>query len=155
MSTPESGVDKKVVKTKPEILQETLEFYSQDPARRAYNEGVCYYLKIDEDGIKRRCSVGRCLSKEAKYNGGINRHPNGVKDLATNFGENNIDNLLAPEYHGHDVDFWASLQDLHDLTFNWTATGLSEEGVKSVEHVCDQHDIDIEEISFEKVNVDR
>ena len=143
---------KEAAKTKADIIQETLEYYSQDPSRRALDDdGGCYYLSPSG----RRCAIGRCLSEKAKANVDINNYFNGVVKLANNFGKADIDNLLAPEYRGHDVDFWHSLQGLHDRPCNWTSRGLSRSGVETVEKICSDHDVEIKDIDFNKVNVDR
>ena len=143
---------KEAAKTKADIIQETLEYYSQDPCRRRAFDGGCHYLHIDPDGTKRRCAVGRCLSEEAKSNEIIGDYGQGAKSLALSHGNGDIDNLLAPEYRGHDIHFWLLLQGLHDHSRNWTDDGLSVNGELDVKRMCDMCAVDFDKIDFSSVN---
>ena len=137
--------------SKADILQETLEFYSQDPTRRAAKDKDCHYLM--DDGTGRRCAVGRCLSGSAKTDDDISKYYAGCKGLAAKYGGGSIDNLLAPQYRGFSIDFWVNLQDLHDIQENWTDTGLSERGLSAVKRICFRAGIDFKELDFSSISV--
>lgn len=107
-------------KTRKQIIDETVEFYSEDPRRRAVDEhNACVYLT--EDG--RKCAVGRCLEEDAPtldHEGSIS-----ALTLRRMFQ----DEEFRPEYRGHPLDFWQDIQNLHDQNDNWeTSGGLSESG---------------------------
>jgi hypothetical protein len=111
------------MKTKLEIINETVAYYSEDPKRRANVAGFCHYLT--DDG--RMCAVGRCLSDEGlkiakDYRGRINS-----KLIA----------LLKEEYHIDNSEFWINLQNLHDSAENWDDNGLTAIGKLVVEDIMD------------------
>lgn len=118
------------MKTKAEILQETVEYYSEDINRRAVggNE-VCLYTTADN----RHCAVGRCLTEEAIDT--VQDFEGDVEDLVDEYAEDNIDNILKEQYKGHEEKFWADLQTLHDKESNWDKTGLTEEGQDYIEYL--------------------
>ena len=106
-------------KTKLQILKETYEYYS-DPSKRAIFASGCYYEAPDG----KKCAVGRCLinPKKLEYLGGgtindVIRHNAIVLNLR-----------LKPEYRGHEVQFWSSLQAWHDSDLNFAGDRISEEG---------------------------
>jgi len=104
------------MKTKLEIINETVAYYSEDVNRRATNNnGGCEYKT--EDG--RMCAVGRYLIHELpKPSSGVSVQPLNC----------NLDDFLMDEYSGHSVEFWSCLQSLHDRAEYWNATGLTESG---------------------------
>lgn len=105
-------------KTKIEIINETVEYYSADVLRRAKGKyGECKY-KTDNN---KYCAVGRCLIDAEKYKDS-NECPN----------NKNILKDLKPEYVGHDASFWCLIQRLHDNDLNWCLTGLTETGINFV-----------------------
>lgn len=105
--------------TKNEILIETVRFYSEDTARRATIAlGGCTYRVPPKDTMpERRCAVGRCMTPDAldKYGS----HSSFVDSLVDKYESGDVDNILRPEYHGHDILFWRELQALHDNAKNW------------------------------------
>jgi hypothetical protein len=108
------------MKTKVEIINETVKYYSEDPSRRGFEPGRgCVYLT--STGCM--CAVGRCLIDPSK--GFLGDVPSFCRvdgmpaDLETE---------LKPEYRGHDLQFWGDLQRLHDYSFYWCETGLTELG---------------------------
>lgn len=100
--------------TKIEIIDETVAFYSADPSRRAIKNTTCMY----STGIgpeEKRCAFGRCMTEDA-----VNQHGDfqgSVHSLAREKAP--LDDLLLPQYHGHDGDFWRRLQRLHDYPRYW------------------------------------
>lgn len=108
------------MKTKKEIIDETVEFYSKNP-RAVTKEGKCRYLT--DDGIK--CAVGRFFRSE--IDGRIVWGPC-TSLIVTGMGKVSLDELLKSEYTGHEVKFWRDLQGLHDYALNWNENGLSPLG---------------------------
>lgn len=107
------------MKTKEEIVLETLQTYN-DPANRAViqkdDRPVCLY-RNDSANPPTHCAVGRCMTEEA-----LNRASNIVEafySLPPLIGSTTCDELLRPEYRGHEPDFWITLQMLHDANCYW------------------------------------
>ena len=131
-------------KTKKEIILETAAFYGEDPSRRAvvkqYGRAKCRYLT--EDG--RKCAVGKCLieGKKMLYVGVVDAQEamsaelvdGQVHDIA------NLEDVLMPEYRGHDICFWERLQEFHDCDVHFTDTGLSELGERGLEFLLQYAD---------------
>lgn len=112
--------------TKTEILNETVAFYSADPQKlRSYNGTACVYN--GENGT--HCAIGRCLLKELRDRGHelIGNFTDFV-DLYERNGATSLDDILEEKYRGHDEDFWAELQSLHDNKTYWDASGITYEG---------------------------
>lgn len=105
--------------TKNEILIETVRFYSEDTTRRAtISLGGCTYRIPPTDTMPVRCcAVGRCMTEDA-----LNKYwkcSDFVDSLVDKYESGDVDNILRPEYHGHDIDFWRKLQALHDHAQHW------------------------------------
>lgn len=105
------------MKTKLQILQETADYYSADPSRRAITDGFCDY--IADNGNK--CAVGRC-SRFSKKLFDIAGTANEVLETYSD------KQFFKPEYQGHSIEFWRELQLFHDNDYLWTKTGLSSKG---------------------------
>lgn len=122
------------MKTKEEIIDETVAYYSEDPSRRAvrYDEvrGLqmgCFYLTPDG----RKCAVGRALKPQEI--GVLRRYDvegDNINIVDGILDDNDIllDDLFLEEYQGHEVDFWIDLQDLHDVEEHWNKRGLTDFG---------------------------
>ena len=118
-------------KTKLEIINETVDFYSQDVSRRAILNGSYAYLT--KDG--KMCAVGRCM-KRPRLRTSKSRIFNYAKALCTEDGINqDLEPLLKKAYLGHDILFWKELQRLHDVSSHWCDTGLTEFGKRYVENM--------------------
>lgn len=117
-------------KSKAEILQETIDWYAADPdERRAVSmSGECMYSTAEGTAC---CAVGRVLEDpwraECEYGG----------DPANSIPEN----WFRPEYRGHVALFWERLQGLHDHGCNWTAWGISEDGVECIMEIAEEFQI--------------
>lgn len=109
-----------MVKTKKEILEETIEFYNENPESRGYSdlEGCKYF--VSENKL---CAVGRCLIDPEGFQ--IEFGNLAIADLESfsDFWEN-----FKEEYRVEDIFFWQHLQDLHDRGENWNEKGLTKEG---------------------------
>lgn len=114
-----------------DLLQETINFYSEDISRRAEDiSGSCLYST--EDG--RNCAVGRCMTKKAKESIGTALIP--ASDLPTRYTRiNSIDPLMKPKYKGFQLWFWDKLQGIHDSDGNWIESGLTKQGKDRVENL--------------------
>lgn len=109
------------MKTKTEIIIETIQFYKDDPtARRSLApDGECYYAH-SADGLDANithCAIGRCMTEGSLKSFGDFRGD--VGDLVNKAKLHHIDPLLYSEYQGHGIDFWDRLQALHDHTRYW------------------------------------
>lgn len=98
-----------------EILEETKDFYLEDPERIAYVGGEgCVYLT--DDG--RKCAVGRMLTPEGlkfaieEKAGGVYSLFRLVKEHQETTGQNF--ECFKPEYQGLSKDFLCKLQEFHD-----------------------------------------
>lgn len=112
-----------------QIIDETIKFYGDDTTRRSkrgngdkVGDNVCAYNGADG----KHCAVGRCLTKEA-----LKLNPDRHDD--TNVGSvwstiELLDHDLQPQYRGHSIQFWESLQGLHDGDANWNARGMTDIG---------------------------
>lgn len=104
-----------------EILEETVQYYSEDVRQRGVEarEGCRYLIKKGN-----MCAVGRCMIEPTTQMSGR------VQILYVNHrvGFANLENYLKPEYRGHPVGFWSDLQSLHDGSDYWTTTGLTKKG---------------------------
>jgi hypothetical protein len=116
------SITKMKTKTKLEIIDETVAYYSEDVSRRAIissgSMSPCLYLT--KDG--RMCAVGRCLSEK-----GLEIYGN----LSSCFTYGMI-KYMKPGYVIEDSGFWANLQELHDSNDFWDKDGLSPNGALKV-----------------------
>lgn len=88
--------------TKQEIIEETVEYYKNNPFGYNLNTGKCVYRGPEGQ----MCAVGRCLVHPELY---------GNEDIsAHSLLVHNTDNSLKEEYQGHQPEFWNRLQSFHD-----------------------------------------
>ena len=109
------------IKTKLEVIRETVDYYSKDVTRRSMNGSDCMY--VSSDG--KNCAFSRCCADPSSlksYEG------YGASQVIDKFGFE----CLKPEYMIEDKSFWNELQALHDIKSNWNETGLTDEGRKYV-----------------------
>jgi len=106
-------------KTKIEIIEETVDFYCEDPSRRASVNDICVYL---DPSSGNKCAVGRCFDTKHKEYADLSRSGEAADDI-------DLEDVLLDEYKGHDKNFWRNLQTLHDPNSNWTPNGLSDDGM--------------------------
>jgi hypothetical protein len=115
--------------TKIEIIEETVEFYRNNP--RAYDPLVgCLY--VTSSGL--RCAHSRCLNETLVDLKAIQTCQN-ARDVIRDHG----DNVHKEQYRGHSIDFWMDIQQLHDTCEYWSGTELSEEGKLVVERLKIAH----------------
>ena len=113
------------------LLQETIDFYSEDTSKRGMNDGEnesgnearCAYLSPISGNM---CAVGRCMTEELVQKAGISNHD--VDGLISELEVKDVDELLKPKYRGFNRLIWLYMQSLHDCNGNWDDSGLTEEG---------------------------
>lgn len=107
------------MKTKAEIIFETIQFYLANPSRRAKrNDNTCFYASINHPGT--HCAVGRCMTPAALEEAGNSK--GSVWSLESEY---KLDTLLQEPYRGHSTNFWSQLQNLHDEDYYWTSPGAA------------------------------
>ena len=122
--------------SKLDIINEIAKKYSQDPSLRAVGdtlEGnitfsqICLYFDPQTGNT---CAFGHCT-----------KHPEQLRNDSLNMltTDNTLDQLLKPQYHGHDLKFWEDIQRFHDLTEYWTRTSLSAKGQKHLDQLRNRY----------------
>lgn len=121
------------IKTKRAIiLQDTVQYYSQDPeGRRCKNDYSCNYSPktIGKEETSEGCAVGRLLSpklreyldKEYEGKGGVSN--------------DDLFSKLPQEVQDLGQEFLSRLQGLHDTDRYWYSEGLTEIGVRAVRQI--------------------
>lgn len=112
------NLNKLIMKTKLEVINETVEYYSQDVSRRAIRPDGYSCSYYTESG--NMCGVGRCLEDPIAFKHSYSN----ASYLLDLYGFQ----ILKEEYRIMDTLFWRDIQILHDYTPNWTKEGLSEIG---------------------------
>lgn len=111
--------------TESEIIQETIDYYSEDITRRGLQGGRCVY-NSDSGG---HCAVGRCLmSKYHKQGKTLKGNANSVSLLIRVQEVKTLDDLLDEKYRGHHINFWEMLQQFHDGSKYWKLSGVTKDG---------------------------
>jgi len=113
--------------TKVEIIEETLNEY-QDASKRARDGNMCKYTA--ENG--NMCAVGRCMipgSVIKRSELEIGDEGVAMSDFVGGVGRvGNLEEILKPEYRGHDWTFWGDLQNLHDDTIFYADGKMNDRG---------------------------
>lgn len=120
------------MKTKLQILEETYNFYKNNPDQRAIGKNSlglveCMYLTFDG----RKCAVGRCQIEPNLF---FTRRVDDIWPTSEK-----LDETLKPEYRGHDIDFWTDLQSFHDFDSNWDENGISSLGETQYQTLVKRH----------------
>ena len=114
--------------TKKQIIDDTAKYFNVN--NRATGDGGCSY--IDSNGNK--CAIGRYLKDELNkleyFDDSIQKHSFGGEPVICFFSGGGIflDEVIKPEYVGHEYKFWSDLQGFHDDNSYWDDTGLTEFG---------------------------
>lgn len=113
--------------TAVEIIEETVNYYSEDVNRRAVKkdelgDSYCEYLSANGN----MCAVGRCMSDPSLFD-----NDERITNILNKYKEEDI---LKPQYLGHEQEFWRGLQRLHDDLGKryWCERGLTRSGKKEV-----------------------
>lgn len=117
--------------TKCEIIQETVDWYSEDLNRRAIVYDLCFYYSACDNKM---CAVGRCLIDPKPL-----AHDNkAIVDLMR--CKTVLDEHFKEQYRGHGPEFWLDLQSLHDEIVFWGEdNGLSVIGQKHVNKLMERY----------------
>lgn len=118
-----------------EVLLETIHAYTSN--NRGYDEDKAMCVYETEDG--KQCAVGRCMTQNGIAFG---KHlvDSGKPSTVASVHERSrsgIDTHLKPEYQGLRIEFWKSLQHLHDTSWYWDEMGLSKLGKQKAESLFD------------------
>jgi hypothetical protein len=97
-----------------EILEETIEFYQNNPRSIDSTSGACKY-KSDNGN---ECAFQRCVETDLSEYEGLNAVM-GKTDIQFKKG-----------YEGYPKEFWNEIQWLHDHDDFWQDNKLSENGLK-------------------------
>jgi len=95
--------------TKHQIIDETVDFYTNNPRAIIANGYGCTY--VTEIGLL--CAHSRCLIEEYRT-----QALGYASDVIDSFG----DSVHQDPYRGHDAEFWLHIQGLHDNPDNWEKT---------------------------------
>ncbi len=109
-------------KTKQEIVDETIAFYTQNPRSVLEGGNSCVYLNVENNT---RCAFSRCCTEEAVTE--LHSKYEGYGIANSRFGHDLDTKILKEEYHGHEAEFWNRLQNLHDNKNNWFQTSTGNE----------------------------
>jgi len=115
--------------TKREILKETVEYYKTNSRGLLLDEETdtweCVYLGENNS----MCAVGRCLQDKILENLPTRQESITASELSNYYDDaSSLDDLLKPEYRGHDLAFWRYLQMFHDELSNWGGKTLTDKG---------------------------
>lgn len=114
--------ERKSIKTKKEIIDETAAAFTLS-TRSVGRNYQCEYCCTDG----RKCAVGRymyTINTPGFFVGAVSLLRSASSQNAV------LEEVLLPEYKGHELAFWQSVQRLHDNVYNWDADGLSPTGVE-------------------------
>ena len=111
--------------TKLEILDETVEYYKNNPRSQQ--------VYLDTDGSM--CAVGRCVINPEDFQNRSNRAGlYGIVSLQRNGLFSDKD--LKEQYRGnHSIDFWSDLQQFHDCSYHWDGMKLTNLGQSEYERL--------------------
>jgi hypothetical protein len=100
--------------TKIQIIEETVEFYSNNSRSKSKDISTCLYNGPNGE----KCAFSRCCTQDSFFNEGEQ-------------SKDQIDANLLPQYSHipYDDQFWADLQDLHDTGDNWRDKSLTNAGL--------------------------
>jgi hypothetical protein len=98
----------------------------------AFLKGGSLCMYNNPDG--KHCAFARCCQPDKIS---LLREEYTVRQLVENGIIPNVDFVLLPEYHGHSVDFWKSVQNLHDGEEYWNEFGLSQKGKEQLNCLVD------------------
>lgn len=123
------------MKTKTDIINETAAHYNLN------NRSMATYLNCSEEEVEdcayvgddgQRCAFSRCCKEDQVTSTRLKDLEGKDADyILKQFGQE----FLKDEYQGHPNIFWQALQRLHDDSYNWTETGLSEYGGREVKRL--------------------
>lgn len=138
----ESITATELAKLRRDFLQDTVNYYNENPKRRSRNDRKCYYNGANAKGCEGDgCAIGRVLPLELRKhlderftNGGV---PSGVRNV---FG------LLPDSLKVLECEFLERIQEFHDYNSFWDDESITSRGASQVDAICDEYQL--EPISF-------
>lgn len=116
-------------KSKTEIIDETVEMIKSLGRALSEDKAMCMYRPEEHPG----CAVGRCMIP-SEYDEEMENE--NIKLVQQDFADGDIDNILLPEYRGHETEFWMHLQNLHDSSTYWTDDNqLTDNGYRKINDI--------------------
>jgi hypothetical protein len=130
-----------------ELLLDALEYYTVDPVgRRCVDEdNECRYspVSLGRQETSEGCAIGRLLNSDV------------AKRIDDRYGSVGIDTLIKkqekelPDFMNvTNFKFLSKCQNLHDINYYWTKTGLSDIGKNRVSAIIEEYNLDKDK--FEK-----
>ena len=126
--------------TIPELIEDMVSYYKTHPRGMNANGSECVYIDNESGNM---CAVGRCLDW-GKLNSQdylpsfvfVNDQP----PVSRSTVEQEFEDVLLPEYRGHQGWVWLFLQDLHDTAGFWEpndagGNDLSVSGLAKVQDI--------------------
>lgn len=115
------------------LLEETAAHYNSD--NRCESGTSCVYspTTVGLEGKTEGCAIGRKLPKELAIK--FDEISKNNDDMGGVISHHSLFDLLPNELKDLGADFLTDLQQLHDLTWNWDATGLSSSGLEDVNNI--------------------
>lgn len=113
------------------VLQDTIQYYSQDPdGRRCSDDNSCSYSPntLGIEATSEGCAVGRLLSAELREE--LDRDFEGKS-----VGHDLLFRTLPKEVQELGLVFLLKLQNLHDSDVYWDSKGLSKVGEEEVQRI--------------------
>ena len=121
-------------KTKIEIIDELVAYYSEDVTRRGIEDtGGCTYWseEMSNSGENKTCGVGYCLENAAEF------------QCITAGEDITLDTIdyakFKKEYEKHNLEFWQDIQCLHDSSSYWNENGITRNGLDWVSHLKEEY----------------
>lgn len=122
-------------KTRIEIINEVVEFYTADPkSRRSIINRACLYNGSNGS----HCAIGKYLKPELQAQGDkLKGNSEALSDLQDSQNVERLDDLLIEEVRGYEKHFWGDLQSFHDSDPNWDLEKncLTEHGKERVKQL--------------------
>lgn len=114
------------------VLQETLEYYKQDPQAKRCKEGkTCAYspYTVGKQDTSEGCAVGRLLTPELQQR--LDKENEGdIVEL--------VFHKLPEEVQSLGLDFLLYLQYFHDSDLYWNAEGLTKKGEQKYKRLMEK-----------------
>ena len=95
--------------TAHEIIDETVEYYQNNP--RSKDDNRCLYNGPNGE----KCAFSRCCTPDSKFKEG---RGSGLQ----------VEVILLPQYEGQSKLFWNEIQNLHDTDNYWDGNTLTKLG---------------------------
>jgi hypothetical protein len=112
--------------TQHDIIDETVEFYSNNPRSIHPLTKKCLYNGYNGE----KCAFSRCCTNDSKF-----------IEASNALGQN--DAVLLPKYAhfllNENIGFWSSIQSLHDNDTYWEENQLTDKGKNYVKDLKQQY----------------